>query len=442
MKSGLRAVIGVFVVLSLFVGIAHADGAKDGLERLKRGDAAGAYTLLKAEEKAHAGDPNFDYALGLSAIDAGHPADAVAALERVLAVEPQHLQARAELGRAYIALNEPEAARRELALVSSQNVPDEVRQSVDRYVTALDTGLSGGGTQIKNNVKMTLGYDTNVNNSTSDNRILIPAFAGLGFGTLSSNAQSQDDGFAEIAGRTTVTHGLAVDQQLIVDLSASYHGNADHSDFNQAIAGLNLGFAQATPDYGTFVISAQLQSFWVDDEVYRYALGGLGQWNYRTESQTDLGLYLLYSHLTYPDNKSQDANRYMAGATIGQTFGGTMKPYVYTGAYGGAEELEDSTFDHLSYWFAGARLGGELALTNNVSTYANASVEMSEYKKPDPLFLRERSTVRADATLGLRYAFQPGLTLGAEVAYTNSDSNIVLYDYDRVASSVSISVDF
>src|SRR3546814_15599854 len=67
----------------------------------------------------------------------------------LLAVQPAHLQARAELGRAYIALNEPEAARRELALVESQEaVPQDVRETLQRYVAALDTGLSGGGTRI------------------------------------------------------------------------------------------------------------------------------------------------------------------------------------------------------------------------------------------------------------------------------------------------------
>lgn len=442
MKFGLGAAFGGVAALTLCMGIAFADAADEDLNRAKGGDAASAYSQLKSQERARAGDTKFDYMLGLAAIDSGHPSEAVAAFERVLAVEPQHLQARAELGRAYIALNEPEAARRELAAVRGQNVPDEVRRAVDRYVNALDTGLSGGGTQISGNAKMTLGYDSNVNNSTSDNRILIPAFAGLGFGTLSANAQSQDDGFAEISGRTTITHGLAVDQKLIADLTASYRGNANHDDFNQAIAGLNLGFAQATPDFGTFVISAQLQSFWVDDEVYRYALGALGQWNYRTEGETDLGIYLLYSHLSYPNNKSQNANRYMAGATVGQTFEGSLKPYAFAGAYGGTEQVTDSAFDHLSYRFVGARVGGEVALDESVSAYANAAVEASEYDKPDPLFLTERSTVRTDATVGLRYALQPDLTLGAEVAYTHSDSNIVLYGYDRVVASVSISVDF
>ena len=74
--------------------------------------------------------------------------------------------------------------------------------------------------------------------------------------------------------------------------------------------------------------------------------------------------------------------------------------------------------------------------------YLNAAVEVSEYAEPDPLFLEERSTIRADAVAGLRYSLRDDLTLGTEVAYTRSDSNIVLYDYDRVVASVSLSLDF
>lgn len=442
MKGLLRVAAGGWLVLSLGMGTAHADLVSEGMARMAAGDAAGAYAVLKGEERSRAGNPEYDYALGLAAIDAGHATDAVAAFERVLAVEPQHLRARAELGRAYIVLNEHEAARRELATVSGQNVPAEVRETVDRYVTALDTGLSGGGTEINSHAKLTLGYDTNVNNSTSDSRILIPAFAGLGFGTLSPSARAQSDSFGEVLGRVSVSHGLSIDQRLIADLTASYRGNAHEDDFNQAIAGLNLGFAQATPDHGTFLITAQLQSYWIDDEAYRYAVGALGQWNYRTKGQTDLGLYLLYSHLDYPDNKAQNANRYIAGATVGQALGGTLAPYLFGGVYGGLEKVTDSAFDYLSYGFIGARIGGELSLNEKLRAYANAAIEASDYREPEPLFLTERSTVRADASLGLRYTLPRGLTLGAEVAYTNADSNIVLYDYDRVVTSISISADF
>ncbi len=443
MRSGLLgAGLAIAAALSA-AGVAAAGTLEDAQALIDKGNGPAAYRILKPEERARAGEPDFDYALGLAAMDSGKPAEAAAAFERVLAVDPDHLQARAELGRAYIALNEPEAARRELATVKAQEtVPPGVKEAIARYVDALDTGLSGGGTTLKSHLELSAGYDSNVNNSTADNRILIPAFAGLGYATLSSSATGQEDAFAQVAGRMSLTHGLSIGRSLFADVNASYRGNAEYDQFNQAIAGFNVGAAQRTPDWGSFSLSMQGQSYWIDGQPYRYTVGGLGQWNYRSEGQTDYGVYLQYAHLSYPSNQGQNANRYTAGATIGQSFAGSREPYAYAGIYGGYEKVTHSGFDHLSNRFLGGRLGGEITLVSQLRGYASASIEVADYKDPDPLFLTERHTVRSDASIGLRYALNDAVTLGANVSYTNSDSNIVLYEYDRVVAGLSLGVDF
>ncbi len=101
MKGLLRVATGVWLALSLGMGAAYADPVSEGMERIAAGDAAGAYAMLKPEERSRAGNPEYDYALGLAAIDSGHVTDAVAAFERVLAVEPQHLRARRTRPRLY-----------------------------------------------------------------------------------------------------------------------------------------------------------------------------------------------------------------------------------------------------------------------------------------------------------------------------------------------------
>lgn len=422
---------------------ARAGTLEDAMGLLNAGDAAGAYALLKPEERQRAGDPAFDYALGVAAADSGRGPEAVNALERVLVISPDHMQARAELGRAYLAINEPEAARREMATVEAEgNIPPEVRETLNRYVRALDTGLSGGGTSISGKVTLKAGYDSNVNNSTSDSRILIPAFAGLGFATLGGGATAQDDAFAETSGSLTLTHGLSIDRKLIVDLTASYRGNAHEEQFNQATAGLNIGISQTTPDWGTFTVMGQAQTFWVNDEAYRYSLGVLGQWYLSTKSKTDYGLYLQYANQTYPSASVQNTDRFTIGATIGQYFEGAMKPYVFGGVYAGLEEAHDSAFDNLSYTFVGARIGTELQLTNRLSAYATAAVESDEFRDNEPLFLKSRSTIRTDLAAGARFALSEAIKINPEITYTNADSNIVLYEYDRVVASVALSFEF
>lgn len=88
----------------------------DARARLNRRDAAGAFALLDKAEMARAGEPRFDYLMGVAALDAGHATRAVFALERVVQRDPQDMLARAELGRAYLAVGDATAAREQLRL--------------------------------------------------------------------------------------------------------------------------------------------------------------------------------------------------------------------------------------------------------------------------------------------------------------------------------------
>ena len=184
-----------------------------------------------------------------------------------------------------------------------------------------------------------------------------------------------------------------------------------------------------------------MQAYWVDDEAYRYTFGALGQWSITTRGNTDYAVYLQYARLNYPNNSLQNANRYTAGAAIGQALGGARDPMFLPApmpgrsgcGFGGPASQQR---------FRRASRRRRIGLMDRLRVHASASVEFSKYDAADPLFLTERSTTRGDAVVGLRYALTSDLTLGGSVAYTRSDSNIVLYDYDRTVASVSLNFDF
>ena len=96
---------------------------QDAANLIKSGKSAEAYALLVPDQSKRAGDPDYDYLLGLAALDSGKPNEAIFALERVLAVKPNHLQARAEIARAYLAVGEKATAKQEFEAVQSQNPP-------------------------------------------------------------------------------------------------------------------------------------------------------------------------------------------------------------------------------------------------------------------------------------------------------------------------------
>jgi tetratricopeptide (TPR) repeat protein len=91
MQHPFRRIVVACVLLCASLGAA-ADAVTDRAKALlQRNDAQAAYKLLLPLEAQRAGDPEYDYLLGIAAIDAGDPERAIFALERVLAVQPDNL---------------------------------------------------------------------------------------------------------------------------------------------------------------------------------------------------------------------------------------------------------------------------------------------------------------------------------------------------------------
>ena len=178
MKSASLLVRATIVFLSaVFFTSAFADALTDRAKRLlEQKQPRQAYELLLPQESARAGDPEFDYLLGIAAIDSGEAERGVFALERVLAVQPNNHVARAEIARAYLALGERDSARREFETVRQQQVPADVKAAIDGYLSAI---ASADVTQILGFFELGYGYDTNVNSATGSNQIAVPSLGGI-----------------------------------------------------------------------------------------------------------------------------------------------------------------------------------------------------------------------------------------------------------------------
>lgn len=93
------------------------------------------YRALSGQIGQRAGDPAFDYALGIAAIDSGRFGEAIIAFQRVLAVQPENAAARAELARAYALAGDIDTAREQFAtVVDDPSLPDPVRQRFTGFV--------------------------------------------------------------------------------------------------------------------------------------------------------------------------------------------------------------------------------------------------------------------------------------------------------------------
>jgi len=81
-------------------------------------------------------------------------------------------------------------------------------------------------------------------------------------------------------------------------------------------------------------------------------------------------------------------------------------------------------------------------LYDRLSLIAGVGLEYRNHDSADPLFLKGREDVRADASIGLRVPLTERLSLRPRVTYTRNESNLTLYDYDRWTASAGLRFEF
>ena len=106
--------------------------------------------------------PEYDYLLGVAALDSGRNDEAIIAFERVLALIPNHAGAQMDIARAYYATGSFDLAEAAFLKLRAANPPAAAQQAIGRYLEAISArkaqtqaGWSGHG-------ELGLGYDSNI----------------------------------------------------------------------------------------------------------------------------------------------------------------------------------------------------------------------------------------------------------------------------------------
>src|SRR5689334_19334676 len=122
---------------------------------------AEAYGFLSSHEIDLAGTPLFDYLLGLAALDSGHASDAVFALQRAIASQPDFAGARLELARAQFEQGEIALARAQFQYLLTQSPPPATRAVIEKYLGAIDERSPLTGSRWSALTQFGAGYDSN-----------------------------------------------------------------------------------------------------------------------------------------------------------------------------------------------------------------------------------------------------------------------------------------
>lgn len=395
------------------------------------GEAERAWQALEPRVGDYGGDPEFDYLLGLAALDSGRPGRAVLALERVLIVQPDFLQARAELARAYFALREHENARREFETVSAREVPQEVRQVIGRYLDAIRLREQRGAPRFTAWAQLEAGYDSNPNfGSASGHWVLADGTAVVPLG-ISRPRESAAFGAALGADWNAPIGGPW--QWTIGGRAATRRYPSTHT-LDQDQFDLNSGFAFRSGCHRIDML-LQAQHLQLDGASFRDARGGLAQWQCELDDRTRVGVYAQGFAFDFPNEASRDARRAGLGLTWARILDGPARPVVVAAVSGGRERSRRG-FGNLSYDYRGLRVVYSRATGAQWRSFAALSYETRAFDEPEPFFGVVRDDRQTDLQAGAERSLSPQWTIAPTVTWTRSRSNVAPNDFRRLQAGV------
>lgn len=432
-----RSAVFVAWLLALWLCLTGPVIAQDALldkarAELQAGRPEAAFALLAPQEAQRAGDPAFDYLLGIAALDAGQPTRAIFALERVLALQPRNNLARAEIARAYLASGETDTAVGELQSALREPMPPEAAAAIDRVLGALGRGgRSADSNRSSGYIELAVGHDSNINSATASEQFALP---GIGLFTLSADSRVADAWFSSFALGGSHVRALSEGRNLVLSGSGqtTFHAGSDRFEPTQ----LDLSAALTQRSHrDTWTVGAQFGQLWLDGQRQRIAAGISGLWQRQLDESWELAGFAQGARLVYPGQSVRNGTRFIAGAGVARSdaLGGSVR---YATAYVG-QEVPSSGVAALEQSIVGARAGLEWQAMG-LTWWGQGQLESRRHQGAEPLFNERRNDRQIDLRLGLRWNLPGDWQLQPQLSWTDNHSNIVIYDYRRTVLKVTL----
>lgn len=405
---------------------------QEARQLLQRQDPQAAYALLEPNTGAYSGSEDFNYLLGIAALDSGRPSQAVLALERVLATNPDHTLARAEIARAFLALRETAAARREFQTVARAELPPEVQDTISRYLEIIAQSDKTPAKRWSASLETSVGYDNNVNFGSSLDRWVLDDGQAL---TPLPSSRPQKSAFYEVNGQFQYTAPINGNTDWTIGSQLNQRNNPSQHNSDLGAVEVSSGLVR-TQGPNRYSMSIQVQQLYLDDQSFRTAKGVLGQWQRDIDSRTQVGLYGQLFALSFADQSIRDTRRSVVGATVVRGLLDGGKTVLVGNLYGGREASRHD-IGELSFDLFGVRAAASRNLSGKWRGSAGISYEHRAYDGPDGFFGITRRDNQLEIRLGAERSLSERLTLTPQIVYTHNSSSLAPSDFRRTQAVVA-----
>jgi outer membrane protein len=404
------------------------------------GKSAEAYALLEPYEFEQAGNTKFDYLLGLAALNSGQADKASLILERVLAVDPLYAAARVDLGRAYYLLGDSEHARAEFTRAQALNPPPSALATIRQYLGAIETPDNTKLTRLSGYFEAGIGYNNNVNNSTSQNQITVPVLLNTQFTLNSANVKTADSYLGMATGGEAI-HPISPEWSMYAGVDVHSRNGAKYSHFDFVSLDSRAG---ASFNRNAELIQGGLLvgQFDLGGAVNRKSNGLNMEWKHTYNGTNQSVLFGQHIRYRFPDPAlaSNDFDQTIAGLGWMHIFA-DGRSNIFSSLFGGNEHDTNLRTDG-GKSIRGVRLSGQASLGERLDLFASGGVQWGKYDRTNSAFLVVRDDRQADFSVGLTYRSAPDWILRPQISLIQNRSNIIVNRYDQADFSLTLRRDF
>lgn len=437
-SSCLHTIIGLAALTSVTLGTAHAAETQAVAlsaqlnALIQAGKAAEAFELGLKRFDDHAGEPEFDFAFGMAAMESGHYDHAALAFTRVIRAQPWNDRARLERARAEHAAGNYPAARQGFEKVLANNPPARVRQHIETFLNDIELREQAQGTQLVPYVGLRLGHDSNPASATAED-IHLPSFPGTAF-----TVDRPEDGFVEALAGVDYYRPFSKTQAFFAGAGITERRYWEEDDYSLRVFDARLGGVFVTP-LGRIRLPVQYQHLQLGDDAYRNVLSAGFEGSRALGTRTEGAVFAQVGSVRYAEAAVSDLDVNTLTLGLAATHQLSDNGLQMSGAVFFGKDIADSSaaeFNGRNY--GGFRLGLNWPVARKHLLGAQLSYQHARHDEDHPAFADRRVDDLGQASLSWLWRPEKRWEVKASVEYYSNNSSLSLYEYDRTVAQVGL----
>jgi tetratricopeptide (TPR) repeat protein len=451
-RIAVPALLAVFIAGLALPALANPQVLERARKLLAESNPKQAYVELIAIQSTMTGTPEYDYLLGVAALDSGRFEDAIIAFERVLALIPAHAGAQMDLGRAYFALGSYDLAEAAFRRLKDSNPPGQALQAINQYLEAIQNRKRETTPGWTGFAELAIGYDSNLTGVPGD----FGAASQQSFNIATDptgNSIKRKEAYFEAQGYLEYSRPLSRGWSVFAGGGARGRAYNQESDFN-IITGDLRGGAALNDGPTQWRLTTGYQNYNQEGAAPgdpkptndRTTANAVLDWRRAIDTRNQVGLGLQVSAVRFPDNRIDDFDQLYLSASWLRSFEARGVPLLYLTVFG-TDDHAKNTFDDgvtdKSKNLAGVRSYFQYSLGSKLQAFNAVGFVLRRDKDS---FARSTTIEKGrdkflEFTLGLTWNFSERCATRTQWSYTQNASNIDIFDFNRNEVSTAVRCD-